>query len=156
MAVIKLITYIDAAIGICFDAARDIDAHQHSTSHTYEKVVAGKQYGLCELGDTITWRAKHFGIYQQLTVEIVRMQPPYFFEDRMQKGTFKNMHHEHFFKEENGQTVMTDLFYYEVPFGILGAVFDKLILRRYMTNFLVKRNLFLKTLAENKIDRFKP
>ena len=66
----------------------------------------------------------------------------------MLKGAFKSMRHEHHFVEENGSTVMTDVFEYEAPFGILGILFDKLYLEKYMRKFLQKRNLHLKQLLE--------
>lgn len=148
MTTIHLTTVIHAPIKACFDAARSVDAHLSSTSATNEKVVAGRMTGLFEAGDVVTWEAKHLGIRQRLTVEIGRMIEPTFFEDQMLKGAFKSMRHEHHFVEENGATVMTDLFQYETPFGILGALFDKLYLENYMRKFLQNRNLYLKQVLE--------
>jgi ligand-binding SRPBCC domain-containing protein len=150
MTTMHLQTELDADIEKCFDTARDIDIHQLSTEQTKEKAIAGRTSGLCELGDSVTWEATHFGIRQQLTVEITRFDPPYFFEDRMIKGAFKSMRHEHHFERRNGKTLMTDKFYYEVPLGVLGKIFDKMILRRYMVNFLVTRNRVMKTIVEGK------
>jgi len=45
---------------------------------------------------------------------------------------------------------MRDEFTYQTPFGILGTIFDKLILRSYMKKFLIKRNRILKNIAELK------
>lgn len=60
------------------------------------------------------------------------------------------MRHEHFFEAIDTGTLMTDKFYYETPFGIFGRIFDKLILKRYMTKFLMQRNRFLKEIVENQ------
>ncbi|WP_090153242.1 SRPBCC family protein [Dyadobacter soli] len=149
MATIHLTTLIHAPIDACFDAARSVDAHLSSAHGTNEKVVAGRMSGLFEAGDVVTWEAKHLGIRQRLTVEIVRMSVPTYFEDRMVKGAFKSMLHEHHFVEENGSTVMTDVFSYETPFGILGILFDKLYLENYMRKFLQKRNAHLKHMLES-------
>lgn len=148
MATIHLTTLIHAPIKACFDAARSVDAHLSSAAGTNEKVVAGRMTGLFEAGDIVTWEANHLGIRQRLTVEIGRMIVPTFFEDKMLKGAFKSMRHEHHFADDNGITVMTDIFQYEVPFGILGALFDKLYLESYMRRFLQKRNLHLKEALE--------
>lgn len=148
MTIIHLTTIIQASIDISFDMARSVDAHLQSMHATNEKAIAGKQTGLCELGDTITWQAKHFGIVQKLSVRITQMQKPHFFEDQMTKGAFKSMRHEHHFQFENGATVMKDEFQYEVPLGILGKIFDKLILKKYMTKLLLIRNKVLKAEAE--------
>jgi hypothetical protein len=45
---------------------------------------------------------------------------------------------------------MTDKFQYEVPLGVLGKLFDGLILKNYMTKFLKIRNEVLKEIAERK------
>lgn len=148
MATIHLTTSIRAPINACFDAARSVDAHLSSAIGTSEKVIAGRMTGSFEAGDIVTWEARHLGIRQRLTVEISRMIEPTFFEDKMLKGAFKSMRHEHHFAEENGFTIMTDLFQYETPFGILGALFDKLYLESYMRRFLQKRNLHLKQVLE--------
>jgi len=148
MATIHLKTLIHAPIKACFDAARSVDAHLSSTVGTNEKVVSGRMSGFFEEGDIVTWEAKHLWIRQRLTVQIGRMTEPTFFEDKMLKGAFKSMHHEHLFAEENGSTVMTDVFEYQTPFGILGVLFDKLYLENYMRKFLQKRNLHLKQVLE--------
>ncbi len=131
MTVIELKTEIKSNIERCFDLTRDIDIHKLSAEKTNEIVIAGRTSGLCELGDKITWEASHFGIRQRLSVEITKFKKPHFFEDKMTKGAFKSMRHEHHFKENNGRTLMIDKFEYQVPFGLVGQVFDKFILKSY-------------------------
>ena len=150
MTTINLKTELAAKIDICFDLARDIDVHILSTGKTKEKVIAGKTKGLCEQGDRITWQAKHFGFTQQLTSEITVLNKPFYFEDRMIKGAFKRMRHEHGFEELNGMTIMTDKFEYEVPYGIFGMLFDEIVLKTYMTKFISERNKLLKSIAESR------
>ncbi len=150
MTTIKLFTKIKAPIDKCFDVSRDIKVHELSTKDTNEKAVAGKTSGLCEINDEITWQATHFGIRQHLTVKITKLNRPIFFEDVMLKGAFNSMRHEHHFKQINENTEMTDIFYYEVPFGFLGIWFDKLILEKYMTKFLLTRNQIIKEVSEKR------
>lgn len=150
MTLIRLITLIEAPVGVCFDLARSVDVHLDSLTHTRERVVAGRQSGLCQAGDTITWEAKHFGIRQHLTVGITHVDYPYSFEDEMIKGAFRRMHHRHEFVFAEAVTTMTDYFTYEVPFGLVGSLFDRLILKRYMTNLLIVRNSRIKQLAETR------
>ena len=149
MTRIELETIIAAPIGICFDAARDIGLHLAAAADTDERVIAGRRQGLCEAGDRITWQARHFSIVQQLSVEITDMEYPRFFCDRMTRGAFKSMYHEHYFEVVDGATCMKDRFVYETPFFLFGKIFDALILRRYMTNFLLGRNRYLTQYCEN-------
>ncbi len=148
MTTIHVTTRFYAGIEKCFDASRSIDLHLQSMAKTKERAIAGRTSGLCEMGDTITWEAVHFGIKQRMTVEITKMDRPVFFEDRMIKGTFKSMRHEHFFEVQDGLTVMTDKFHYEVPFGMAGWLFDAWLLKRYMTRFLLMRNRVIKEVVE--------
>lgn|SRR5690606_8111115 len=153
MTLIELKTEINADVQTCFDLARDVDIHKLSTTKTKEKAIAGRTSGLCDLGDHITWEAVHFGIKQRLSVEIIKMRPPLEFEDRMTKGAFKSMHHKHIFRKLENKTLMLDYFQYEVPFGIIGKIFNKIILKKYMINFLKTRNKILKEIAEQRASK---
>lgn len=64
---IELRKEIKANIELVFDLTRSIDLHKISTAHTKEKAVGGRTSGLLEPGETVTWRAKHLGIYQEPT-----------------------------------------------------------------------------------------
>lgn len=150
MPEIYLETHINADIHNVFDIARDIDLHQKSTSKTKEKAIAGRTSGLIENGETVTWRAKHLGVYQTHTSKIINMEKPYQFTDIMLKGTFKSLHHQHVFKEKDGGTLMIDIFQFESPLGILGRWFNTVFLTRYLRNFLLERNTMIKKEAENR------
>ncbi|WP_185205345.1 SRPBCC family protein [Chryseobacterium sp. C3] len=149
MATIYLGTIIKADIQIVFDLSRDIDLHQKSTFKTGEKAIAGRTSGLIEEGETVTWRAKHLGFYQTLTTKIISMKKPYHFTDIMLQGAFKSIKHQHIFRQEGKNTIMTDIFEFHSPFGIIGKIFDALFLKNYMKNFLLERNKLIKFTAEN-------
>jgi len=89
MPVIELITKIHAPIEICFDLARSIELHKRSTAETGEEAVAGVTSGLIGAGETVTWRAKHFGIWQHLTSVISEFEYPVYFRDEMVRGIFQ-------------------------------------------------------------------
>lgn len=149
MPVIHLTTQIQAPIERCFDLSRSIDLHLLSTSQTNEKAIAGVTTGLIGLGQEVTWRARHFGIYQNLTSRITAYEYPTFFISRMIKGAFKKINHKHLFEEKNGVTVMQDFFDFEAPFGMFGTLMAKWILLTYMKNLLEKRNRVIKAAAES-------
>jgi ligand-binding SRPBCC domain-containing protein len=149
MPIIKLTTEINASIQTCFDTARSIDVHLQSTGKTKEKVIAGRSSGLCELNDEVTFEATHLWVRQKLSSKIVGFNAPYFFADKMTKGAFKSLYHEHHFEERNACTQMHDIFNYESPLWILGNCADFLFLKRYLTNFLLNRNAAIKNIAES-------
>lgn len=150
MTIIILETIVFAPIQICFDLSRNIDLHKLSLNHTNEKAIDGKTSGLIEKDEFVTWQARHFGFNQKMTVKIVEMNSPTYFCDEMTKGIFKSMRHEHLFEEQAQGTLITDKFYYETPFGILGKIFDALVLKNYLTRLLKTRNLSLKKFAESR------
>ncbi|NAS12229.1 SRPBCC family protein [Poritiphilus flavus] len=147
---IELKTKIRAKKEIVFDLARSIDLHKISTEHTDEQAVDGKTSGLIGAGEWVTWRAKHLGVYQNLTSRITEFKRPDFFADEMVKGAFKHFRHEHHFAEVDGKTLMTDFFDYTSPFGLLGVLADRLFLKNYMKGLLVKRNDTIKEFAESE------
>jgi ligand-binding SRPBCC domain-containing protein len=65
-------------------------------------------------------------------------------------GTFKSFEHDHRFQEQDGETVMRDEIRFSAPFGVLGAMVEKLVLRNYLTRFLLERNKFIKQVAESE------
>ena len=150
MPIIRIETYINANRRIAFDLSRSIDLHTLSTAHTNEEAIAGVITGLISLGDSVTWRAKHFGIYQNLTSKITAFNAPSYFVDEMVKGAFKRFKHEHIFEERDGGTLMIDVFDYDSPLGILGKIADALFLEKYMTRLLTKRNDMIKEFAESE------
>lgn len=149
MTKIQLSTIINAPIETVFNLSRNIDIHLLSTHQTNEKAIAGRTSGLIELNETVTWRGKHFGFYQNHKSLISEMVFPTYFVDEMVEGSFKSFRHEHSFEFLNGKTVMKDAIFYETPFGIFGRFFDAIILKNYMTSFIKKRNEIIKELAEN-------
>lgn len=145
---IILHTIIDAPIERCFDLSRSIDLHKISASRSKEQAIDGITEGLIELNDTVTWKAKHFGFWHQMKVKITKYDRPNHFTDEMERGTFKFMKHKHEFTSEGDSTRMTDTFEYSSPLGILGTIVDNLIMKKYMTQFLIERNQIIKDFAE--------
>jgi ligand-binding SRPBCC domain-containing protein len=149
MTTIIITTKIESPIETVFDTARNIDIHQLSAIKSNEKAIDGKTSGLIELNETVTWSGKHFGLNLMHKSKITQFKFPTYFVDEMEEGRFKSFKHEHFFQTEKNYTVMIDRLDYETPYGFLGIIFDKIILKKYLTNFTKTRNEILKNLAEN-------
>lgn len=150
MPIIVLETVINAKREIVFDLSRSVDLHLLSTQKTNEKAIAGKTSGLMEMNETVTWRAKHLGIYQNLTTKITAFEKPTYFADEMVNGAFKSFKHEHYFEDFQDGTLMKDNFEYKSPFGILDKLADFIFLKNYMKSFLIERNSMIKEVAETE------
>lgn len=149
MAIIHLVTKINASKKNVFDNSRNIDVHQKSASKSNEKAISGITTGLINYNETVTWLGKHFGFYLTHKSRITAMRFYDYFVDEMEEGKFKSFKQEHFFEEVNGLTIMIDKLQYEVPFGIAGKLFDILFLEKHLTHFLLERNKVLKIISEN-------
>lgn len=148
MTTIHLTTKIKANKQLVFDLSRNIDFHQQSLSHTSEKAIAGRISGLIELGETVTWRGKHFGFNLTHQSKITEIHVYTSFTDEMLKGCFTSFIHYHYFEQEEDVTIMIDEVYYDTPFGLLGKLFDVLFLKRYLRNLIKKRNEAIKKQLE--------
>jgi ligand-binding SRPBCC domain-containing protein len=150
MAVVTTLTEIRAPASRVFDLSRSVDFHVRSAGVTQETAVAGVTSGLLKLGDEVTWRGKHFGVWQNLTSRIVSYSRPDHFRDSMVRGTFRRLDHDHFFSEQGGVTAMKDVFDFTAPFSIFGRIAEAVFLTSYLRGFLVERNADIKRAAEGE------
>jgi ligand-binding SRPBCC domain-containing protein len=152
MVRLEQLTVIRAPIERCFDLARSVEVHLAGNIHSGEAAVAtaGVTSGWIDLGQRVTWRAKHFGVWQTLTSAITAMDRPAYFQDTMIRGAFRRMKHDHYFRRLSpDETEMKDVFRFEAPWGILGRVAEFAVLRRYMRTLLHERNTVLREIAES-------
>ncbi len=159
MATIHLETNIEAPVELCYDLALTVEAHEDTIGGKgHGRAVAGVTSGRMKLGDTVTWEATHFGVRQRLTSRIVAAEPSYIregtkqaiFVDEMQQGAFKYWRHKHIFQSKMNGTLMIDKIEFAAPFGFIGRIVDALVLKEYMTRFLIKHNENFKKIAERK------
>lgn len=146
------VTVIEAPIERCFDLARSVEVHLVGNIHSGEQALAigGVTSGLPELSQQVTWRAKHFGVWHNLTSEYTVMQRPTYFQATMVKGIFRSMQQDHYFCElSSGATEMKDVFHIAAPLLILGPLAEALFLRRYMLALVRERNAVIKQIAES-------
>ena len=84
----------------------------------------------------MTWIAEH-----------TAYDPPHHFADKMVKGPFWRWHHNHDLSEVNGVTTVTDEVTYQVPFGPLGNLVDRILggalVRSRITRMFTARELRL-------------
>ncbi|QNE39441.1 SRPBCC family protein [Hymenobacter sp. NBH84] len=150
MPLIKIETVIQAPQKRCFLLALSVDLHTVSTQQTKESIVAGVRSGILQLGDTVTFRAQHFGIWQTLTSKVTELETPIYFCDEMQQGAFQRMRHEHHFEKQGNTTLMRDVFEFASPLGWVGKAVDTLFMKRYLTHFLKERCSVIKHYAETE------
>ena len=153
MPKIHLTTFIAAPLQRVFDLSRSIDLHRDSMKKYDEQAVEGRMNGLIEGGESVSWTAKHLFKVRKLTSRITDFDPPNQFTDVQVKGAFKSYRHEHHFRQIENGTIMIDQFFYEVPYGGIGKVVNRIYLQRYLERLFEHRNNAIKQAAET--DRWK-
>jgi ligand-binding SRPBCC domain-containing protein len=152
MVSLEEITRIRAPIELCFDLARSVEVHLAGNIHCGEQAVAlaGVTSGLANLGDRVTWRARHLGVRQKLTTEITALDRPSYFQDTMINGAFRCLVHDQFFRSlSSDETEMRDVLRFSAPLLFLGRLVEWAVLRRYMRSLLRERNLVIRQFAES-------
>jgi ligand-binding SRPBCC domain-containing protein len=136
-----IVTVTTHPIGALFDVSLDIDEHVASMSASGEKAVAGVTAGAIALGQSVTWRARHFGILFTMTSAITALDRPHRFVDEQTAGPFRSFRHEHVFAESGGSTTMTDVITVASP--LFGRLAERAILVPYLRRLIRRRNAFL-------------
>ena len=145
---LELVTEIKAPPALCFDLSRDLDLHRRSLVHTNEEAITGRTSGLIEMGEEVTWRARHFGVVHVHTARITGYDRPNHFRDEMVRGRFKDFIHDHHFEATDWGTRMRDVLEFRSPFGPIGAAVDALVLKGYLRRLLESRNQVIRVEAE--------
>jgi ligand-binding SRPBCC domain-containing protein len=146
--IFDLETHIAAPIEDVFDASLDIDAHLASMEASGEEAIGGVTSGKIGLGESVTWRARHFGLTWKMTSKITELDRPHRFVDEQQRGPFKLFYHEHTFERTPTGTTMSDHIRFGAPFGVVGRVVERLVLGAYLPKLIIERNEYLKVRLE--------
>ena len=146
-SVLTVVTETPRSISALFDVSLDIDAHMGSMRQSGERAVGGVTSGRIGLDQTVTWRARHFGMWFTMTSRITELERPTRFVDEQVAGPFKSFRHEHVFVRVDGLTRMTDTITLASP--IFGRLAESLLLVPYLRKLIQKRNQHLLALLES-------
>lgn len=133
-----------------FDVSLSIDAHLDAFSDSRETVIAGVASGHIGMGETVTWRARHFGLWFVLTTRITALERPTRFVDEQVEGPFRTYVHEHRFRREGAMTIMTDVVTVGSP--VCGWLVDRVILGPYLRRLITRRNTQLVRILDAERD----
>nr|WP_029088084.1 SRPBCC family protein [Brevibacterium album] len=128
------------------EVSLSIDAHLSSMTRSGERAVAGVTSGQITCGESVTWRARHFGVMWTMTSRIEVLEAPHRFVDAQVAGPFRSFRHEHIFEPEGGGTRMLDRVALSAPLG--GRLVERAVLMPYLRRLIRMRNRHLLTLLE--------
>jgi ligand-binding SRPBCC domain-containing protein len=130
----------------CFDLALSVELHLEAAAGTGERVVAGVSSGILELGDEVTWEARHLGQLRRLSVRISAHDRPHTFRDELVRGPLRHFVHDHVFEHRGQGTRMID----RLEFASRLRLVDALVLTPHLRRFLTRRNDAIRRLAESE------
>jgi ligand-binding SRPBCC domain-containing protein len=84
-----------------------------------------------------------FGIPVRWTTEITHVVEKRYFVDNQVFGPYALWHHKHFFKEIEGGVLMTDVVHYAIPYGLVGEIAHKLVVKKKITEIFEYRKKVL-------------
>jgi hypothetical protein len=85
---IELTTAVLATPERCFELSLSVDAHRSSMSDSGERAISGVTSGMMGRGDSVTWRARHFGIPFTMTSVISQYDAPHRFVDEQLRNAW--------------------------------------------------------------------
>lgn len=97
-------------------------------------------------GAVIHYQIKWLGLPLGWEADIEEYDPPTRFVDNQRGGPYRKWHHVHTFVEEGPNTRIIDDVQYEMPFGFLGKLVEKLIVRRQVEGIFDYRRTKLEQL----------
>jgi hypothetical protein len=141
---------IRAPIARVFDLVRSVDAHTATSSTIGGQAVAGKTSGLAAVNDVTTYSARFFGLRFRLATRVTALESPHRMTETLERGLFSEFGHVYTLRLlESGAIELSDAFSYRSPFGVIGALFDSLILKPVMTRAMTARLEGLRRIAES-------
>lgn len=92
-------------------------------------------------GMIITYRVSPFwGIKMNWVTEITQVRLLEFFVDEQRIGPYALWHHQHKIEQISGGILMTDIVTYQPPLGVLGALANKIIIKKQLEEIFEYRN----------------
>lgn len=88
------------------------------------------------------------GIKTTWVTEITHIEQGVYFIDEQRVGPYTLWHHQHFLKEKDGGTLMSDIVSYQPPFGILGDIANSIIINQKLKEIFDYRQKVLTQLFE--------
>ena len=92
------------------------------------------------VGTLIDYRLRVHGLPLSWTTRIEEWEPGVGFVDRQIAGPYRLWHHRHSFRAQGDSTVVTDGVDYALPFGPLGELAHRLLVRRDLEQIFAYRH----------------
>lgn len=123
-------TWINASLEECWDFFSNPNNLLKLTPADMKMQVKTEIPAKMYAGMIISYKvAPLFGIPLSWTSRINQVKEGHYFTDDMIEGPFAIWHHQHFFEEQDGGTLVKDIVDYKAPLGIIGQLFEPILVK---------------------------
>lgn len=150
MPSIHLTTFIAAPAERVFDLSRHLGVYKFFFNARKEKFTSGAASNLLTKNETISITAKMGGKTRMSMLKLTSLVKPLSFTEEQVKGDLSEYRHEHHFKQIENGTIVIDLLEFGTPKDFMGRIFGKLYLKKYLEEFVRKRNEVIRSYAESE------
>lgn len=150
MASIHITTFIAAPIERVFDLSRHLAIYKLVFQGRKAEFRSGAASNLLGIGETISVLGKIAGKNRLTMLKITKLQKPASFTEEQVKGDLELYKHEHHFKPADNGTIVIDLLEFGPPKDILGRIIAKIHMKKYLEEFITKRNEMIRNYAETE------
>ena len=137
----ELTSVMPVEADVAFDLSLSIDLHVDSFARSHEQAVGGIVEGQIQLGEFVTWRARHFGRTWTMTSVITEWDRPRRFVDEQDRGPYKSFHTRPVPPVGNGTQMMIEL--NSRRRRSHRSARQRVVLHRYLRHLIDVRNTFL-------------
>lgn len=110
-----------------------------------------KEHSKVYAGMIITYKVSPlFGIKLNWMTEITHVKEKEYFIDEQRFGPYALWHHQHHFKQVDGGILMTDQVNYAIPYGFIGRIANRLIVRKKLKDIFDYREKVIKQIFGSK------
>jgi ligand-binding SRPBCC domain-containing protein len=104
-----------------------------------------------KVGSAIVVEVNQLGFWMPWEITVKEIIPYRLLVDEQEgRGPFRSWRHEHRFEVNNGTTVLTDHIEYQLPFGLIGAFVDIVIMRFIQRRIFAYRHKKTKEYFRNR------
>lgn len=146
----EVVTAVTAAPSVLFDLALDVDVHAASLAGSDERATTSTGRRCLQLGEEVTFAARHVGVRWRMTSRITAYERPWRFVDEQVRGPFALLRHEHRFEPLGpGRTRATDRMTIALAGGRAGGLVTRRVVAPYLRRLLRRRADHLRRVAES-------
>lgn len=147
---IHLTTFIAAPVERVFDLSRNLTLYKLIFQNRKEGFTSGAASNLLAKGETVSIVSRLAGKSRLSIIRVMDMQRPLTFTEEQVKGDLDLYRHEHHFKPIENGTIVIDLLEFGSTKDLLGKMFGKFYLKRYLEELLGRRNEMVRAYAESE------